>query len=107
MGKATTGTGSLTVFVSDPPVLGGAAGAGSLADDACDLMNGTKARAASTGVWKRRAGSLAIIRATTAASSAGVPARDRWRGVASVDTWAWRMSKKLFPGNGGAPVSRK
>ena len=56
------------------------------------LMNEVSACAASIGVWKRRAGSFAIILATTTDSSGGDSARSWWRGAASVDSCACRTA---------------
>ena len=47
------------------------------------LKKGTRALATSAGVWYRFSGALAIILATTAASSAGTSGRRRSRGLAS------------------------
>jgi len=52
-----------------------AAAAGTGFGAAPGLTNGARAAATSAGVWKRSAGSLAIIRATTSASTAGTSGR--------------------------------
>ena len=49
------------------------------------MKNGVSAWATSFGVWNRRSGSLAIILATSAASSTGTSGRTRFSGVASIE----------------------
>ena len=53
------------------------------------LKNGMSAVATSPGVSNLRAGSLAIILATSAASSVGTSGRTRFSGSASREMWAW------------------
>ena len=48
------------------------------------LKNGASASATSSGSWKRRSGSFAIILATRADNSAGISERTRLNGVASI-----------------------
>ncbi len=56
------------------------------------LKNGANAWTTSFACWKRRSGSLAIILATSAASSTGTSGRFRFSGIASIEWCAWRMS---------------
>ena len=49
------------------------------------LKNSLSPWAISFGSWNRRSGSLAIIFATSAASSAGTSGRTRFSGVASIE----------------------
>ena len=69
--------------------------------------NGTSALATSAGVWNRLFGSLAIILATTAASSAGTSERIRFSGLASIEWCACSSSYRLGASNGGWPASRQ
>src|SRR5262245_54519356 len=70
------------------------------------LKNGARILAISAGVWNRRPGSLAIILATSEASSAGTSGRTRCKGLASIERWDWRTSRTFGAWNGGAPERR-
>ncbi len=87
---------------------GGTAGGGSGIGAGCvpGLKNFVSACATSPGVWNRFAGSLAIIFATSAASSVGTSGRTRLSGWASIEWWAWSSSYRLVARNGARPLRR-
>ena len=76
------------------------------------LKNGVRARATSLGSWKRCFGSLAIILATTAASSTDTSGLARCSGVASAEWCAggcrtgWHVGTEGRPSGGNRACSR-
>ena len=70
------------------------------------LEEGREGLGTSFGVWNRRAGSLASILATSAASSAGTSGRIRFSGSRLPRNVCLVNIVKIFARNGGRPVSR-